>query len=154
MLPLGELGPYPDVGPGPRHTRLTPAEQRTQLSLWAIARSPLILGANLTLLDQDTLRLLSNSEVLKIDQHSTSSRQVLSEAGLVGWTADLPEGRHALALFNLSDGSLAVDHPLTDFGLPGGFHSVHDVWNRSGSKSDTRVQTKLDPHACLVLMVE
>ena len=52
MLPVGELRPYPDVGPAPRHTRLTPAEQQTQLSLWAMARSPLIIGANLTLLDR------------------------------------------------------------------------------------------------------
>jgi len=99
MLPVGELKPFPDVGPGARHTRLKPVEQQTMLSLWAMARSPLIVGANLTLLDNDTLRLLTNADVLKIDQTATASRQVLHEGDLVVWTADLPLGAHALAAF-------------------------------------------------------
>ncbi len=97
MLPIGELRPYPDVGPGPRHTRFTAAEQQTQLSLWALARSPLIVGANLTLLDKDTLRLLGNADILKIDQTAKGSRQVLHESDLVVWTADLPSDQRAIA---------------------------------------------------------
>ncbi len=67
MLPLGQLRPEPGDGKA-RASRLTPDEQRTELTLWSIARSPLILGANLTLLDAPTLALLTNREVLAIDQ--------------------------------------------------------------------------------------
>jgi alpha-galactosidase len=47
----------------PRTTRLTPTEQQTMLTLWSMARSPLILGANLTLLDDATLKLLTNHDL-------------------------------------------------------------------------------------------
>ena len=74
MLPLGELRPSPGWGE-PRHTRLTPDEQKTVMTLWAITRSPLILGANLTQLDvRPTLRLLTNREVLRIDQEAVVAR--------------------------------------------------------------------------------
>ena len=56
MLPVGELSPFPDVCPGPRHTHLTPDEQKTQLTLWAMLRSPLIVGANMTLLNKTPCR--------------------------------------------------------------------------------------------------
>ena len=55
MLPIGELAPHPGWGEA-RTSRLTPEEQRTQLTLWTIARSPLILGANLTRLEARTRR--------------------------------------------------------------------------------------------------
>src|SRR6202012_4549626 len=70
MLPFGELRPSPGWGE-PRHTRLTPDEQKTVMKLWAITQSRLSLGANLTLLDDATLSLLTNYEVLRIDQQAT-----------------------------------------------------------------------------------
>jgi alpha-galactosidase len=77
MLPLGQLRPAPGWEKA-RATRLTPDEQRTQVTLWAMARSPLILGANLTLLDAPTLALLTNKEVIAIDQ--TAHNRVGGEA--------------------------------------------------------------------------
>ena len=53
----------------PRTTRLTRDEQRTQLTLWSIFRSPLIIGGNLTLFDEWTESLLTNPEVIAVDQH-------------------------------------------------------------------------------------
>ena len=100
MLPVGELSPYPDVGGGARHTRLTLAEQQTQLSLWSFARSPLIIGANLTLLTAETEQLLTNRDILAIDQTATGSRQVSHDGDLVVWSAALPGARYAVGLFN------------------------------------------------------
>ena len=153
MLPVGELRPYPDVGHGPRHTRLTPAEQRTQLSLWAMARSPLIVGANLTLLDQDTLRLLTNADILKIDQAATASRQVLREGDLVVWTADLPGNEHALAVFNLGEKPIPFDRAWADFHLPEKQDHVRNAWTGERPQPGTRVTATLEPHASLVLML-
>ena len=151
MLPVGELRPHPDVGPGARHTRLTEAEQRTELSLWAMARSPLILGANLTLLDEATLRLLTNAAILKIDQQATASRQVLREGDFVAWTADLPAGEHALALFNLGESAMKVDRAWTEFGLKPG--AAKEAWSGESSKGP-RIKASLEPHGSAVWVVK
>ena len=152
MLPIGELKPYPDVGPGPRHTRLTPAEQQTQLSLWSMARSPLIVGANLTLLDQQTLHLLTNSDILKINQTATASRQVLHEGDLVVWTADLPDDEHALAAFNVGEQPVALHRAWSDFALAGSQHMVKNAWTGERLQAGPRLITTLDPHASIVLL--
>jgi len=151
MLPVGELRPYPDVGPGARHTRLTAVEQQTLLSLWAMARSPLIVGANLTLLDKDTLNLLTNADILKIDQTATASRQVLSEGNLVVWTADLPGNGHALAAFNLGEQPLALDRAWSDFALAGSQSMVKNVWTGERLPASAHVTATLQPHASMVL---
>jgi alpha-galactosidase len=154
MLPVGELSPLPDVGPRPRHTRLTPDEQHTQLSLWAIARSPLIAGANLTLLDNETLRLLTNPDILKIDQTAVAARQALRGGDLVVWTADLPGNRHALAVFNLGEKPITVERDLASFGLPAGQYKVKNAWTGDQLPVTSRVTATLAPHASTVLMLD
>lgn len=153
MLPVGELRPYPDVGPAPRHTRLTPAEQHTLLSLWAMARSPLIVGANLTLLDKETLGLLCNRDILKIDQTATASREVLHEGDLVVWSAALPGDEHALALFNLGEKDLLIDRPLTAF-VPAGDYDRKNAWTNKKMPVSNRVTTTLQPHSSMVLLLK
>ena len=154
MLPVGELSPFPDVGPGPRHTRLSPDEQQTQLSLWAMARSPLIVGANLTLLDKETLRLLTNSDILRIDQTALASRQVLHEGGLVVWIAALPGNRHALAAFNVGEKAITVDRALASCGLPAAQHNVKNAWTGERLKVTSRINMTLEPHASTVLILD
>jgi hypothetical protein len=153
MLPVGELRPYPDVGPGPRHTRLTPAEQQTQLSLWAMARSPLIIGANLTLLEQDTLRLLCNTDILKIDQTATASRQVSHKNDLVIWSADLSGDEHALAAFNLGEKAITLNRPLSDF-VPAGRYDMKNAWTEERLPAGPRISVTLEPHASVVIMLD
>ncbi len=154
MLPIGELRPFPDVGPGARHTRLTPTEQQTLLSLWAMARSPLIVGANLTLLDEPTLRILTNPDILRIDQAATASRQVLRDGDLVVWTADLPAGQHALAAFNLGERPIPFDRSYDSFGLRRGPHKAKNAWTGERLQPSERLGTTLEPHASLVLMLD
>jgi hypothetical protein len=153
MLPVGELRPYPDVGPGPRHTRLTPTEQRTLLSLWAMARSPLIVGANLTLLDDDTLRLLTNADILRIDQTATASRQVLHEGDLVVWTADLPGNEHALAAFNVGEQPISLDRAWSELSLAANQTSVKNAWTGERVQPGAHVTAALEPHASIVLVL-
>lgn len=154
MLPVGELSPFPDVGPRPRHTRLTPAEQQTQLSLWAMARSPLIVGANLTLLDEQTLHLLTNRDVLSIDQTATASRQVLRDGDLVVWTADLPRNRHALAAFNLGQKSISVDRELASLNLRERQYNAKNVWTGERLHLSSRLTATLEPHSSTVLLLD
>ena len=152
MLPFGELRPFPDVGPGPRHTRLTLTEQRTMLTLWSMARSPLILGANLTLLDQPTLELITDRDLLHVDQQATASREALHEGELIAWTADLPNDRHAVAVFNLGDSPLIVNKNLTDLGLS----REAQVVRRSDATepvSGVLIRGTIPPHGSVVLLV-
>ena len=98
MLPLGTLAL------GERTTNFTPEEQTTLLTLWSIARSPLMLGADLTRLDDATLALVTNDEVLAVNQRSAGNRPCLNRDDWVAWTADAPgTPDRYLAVFNLRD---------------------------------------------------
>jgi len=137
MLPLGTLEM------GKRPTRLTAAEQRTMLTLWCIARSPLILGADLTKLDDATLALITNDEVLAVDQRSTNSRQLFARNGFIAWVADAPGAADEyLAVFNTNNGPAAIAGrpapaatariavPLAELGFSGPAR-VRNLWARS-----------------------
>jgi hypothetical protein len=98
MLPLGV------INLGQRTTRFTPDEQRTLLTLWSIARSPLMHGGDMTKTDAATLALLTNDEVLAVNQHSTNNRPLFNRDDLIAWTADVPDSPDKyLALFNARD---------------------------------------------------
>jgi hypothetical protein len=77
MLPLGHLGPAPGWGES-RDTRLTHDEQRTLMTLWCVFPSPLMIGGRLPSADDWTLSLLTNPEVLAVDQQSTENRPVVT----------------------------------------------------------------------------
>jgi hypothetical protein len=98
MLPLGSLVM------GERMTRFTPDEQRTMMTLWSIARSPLMHGGDLTKTDDATLALLTNDEVLAVNQQSTNNRPLFDHDELIAWTADVPGSPDKyLAVFNVRD---------------------------------------------------
>ena len=129
MLPLGWLGSRP--------TRFSPDEQRTLMTLWSIARSPLIHGGDLTRTDDLTLSLLTNPEVLAVDQQSEGNRPLFERDGLVAWTASVPGSPDRyVAVFNTrdrKDGAPAEGLPvrvtLADLGLAGRC-AVRDLWAR------------------------
>jgi len=150
MLPLGELRPVPGDGP-PRTTRLTPREQQTMLTLWSMARSPLILGANLTLMEEDTFRLLTNAEVIRVDQTSTGSRMVLHSGNIIAWTSDLADGSTALALFNVGESPVIVTSSFEAYNLEDALYRVKDAWTGKNLGKLKSVQNlPLEPHACVL----
>jgi hypothetical protein len=100
MLPLGRLGIRGHVG-SDRMSNLTHDEQTTMMSLWSITRSPLMFGGDLPSNDSFTLSLLTNPEVLAVNQHSSNNRQLYRAGDRVAWVADAPGGGKYLALFNL-----------------------------------------------------
>jgi alpha-galactosidase len=98
MLPFGVL----DLGR--RSSRFTPDEHFTVMTLWAIARSPLMHGGDMTKMDDFTLSLLSNDEVLAVNQASTDNRPLFDRDGLIAWIARPEAGNDRyLALFNARD---------------------------------------------------
>ncbi len=135
--PYREAGAYPDadmlplgvVGLG-RRSRFTPDEARTLMTLWCIARSPLIDGSDLTKLDDATLALLTNPEVIAVDQRSENNRQLFRTEGAIAWVADVPRSRdRVLAVFNVGETANSVPVKLSDLGFSGRAR-VRDLWGR------------------------
>ena len=95
MLPIGVLQM------GRNKTHFSRDEQITLMSLWSMARSPLMIGADLTKLDGFTLSLLTNDEVIAVDQNSSNNHELFRRDGFYGWVADVPGSPDKyLALFN------------------------------------------------------
>jgi alpha-galactosidase len=128
MLPVGVLGPVPGWGKA-RTSRLTHDEQRTLLTLWAIARSPLIVGANLTELDDWTVALLTNATVIAMDQRGHDEKMARQDEDLIAWTSKGDGGKEYLAVFNGGDAQARVALPLSRYGFAAGEkYSARDVW--------------------------
>ncbi len=159
MLPEGSLTPHPGWG-DPRQSRYTRDEQRTEFTLWAISRSPLILGANLTKLDEFTRSLLTNKEVLDINQQAVESGQGLMP--LKDKTDSFPQrywyartrSHQYLAVFNLEDKASTSDLPWVVFHLVDKPHGVYDLWNQKHVPRAKALHVELPPHGCALFRVE
>jgi hypothetical protein len=131
MLPLGAIRQVGSNAKNPPHTRFTPDEQLTMMSLWAIARSPLIMGGDLSKLDTFTLGLLTNPEMIAVNQASTGNRQISRKDDLIVWAADVPNSHdHYVALFNAqSKASAPVSVSFADLGIASPAR-VRDLWKQ------------------------
>jgi len=131
MIPFGHIGIKCTIAGKDRQTRFTHDEQRTLMSLWSLASSPLILGCNLSDLDDWTLSLLTNDEVLAIDQDALglAAKRGSQTGGLEVWVKDLKDGSKAMGLFNRSDADAQITAKWSDAGLSGN-QKVRDVWEQ------------------------
>ena len=130
MLPLGYIGASK---PGGRNSALSRNQQVTVMSLWAIEASPLIFGGNPTYLTGDdwSIALLTNDEVLAIDQDGagTRAKRVSQQNNTEVWQRDLSGGRKAVALFNRNTSDATVSVTFSQLGVTG-TPVVRDVWHR------------------------
>jgi len=153
MLPLGRLEPVAGWQ-NPRPTRLTHDEQRTQLTLWSIFRSPLMMGGNLTLSDEWTESLLTNAEVLAVDQHSTSNHAVLTTEKAAIWLARPASGDgYYLAVFNLDSAPETMGYSWMNVGLPPGSYRLRDLWEHQDLAPVDSLKVTLAPHASAIYRV-
>lgn len=153
MLPLGRIGIRAEEGEE-RESRLSAAEARTMITLWTMARSPLMFGGNLPQTDPETLKLLTNDAVLKVLRASTENREVVRHEGLAVWVANATDGPiRYVALFAIGDEPVEFDLPLTSVGLSGP-SSATNLW--TGEKLDvhTSIVGHLPAHACVLFAVE
>jgi hypothetical protein len=164
MLPEGSLSPHPGWG-NARQSRETQDEQRTELTLWAISRSPLILGGNLTQLDDFTRSLITNQNVLFIDQTATYSRPVDTTSLGPGfenarvWRASIGEPgargyAEYLAFFNLDSNPLTLRTTWTQLGLEGAKHFAINAWDDSTTKESKEFSVTLPPHGSALIEVK
>ncbi len=128
------MTPHPGWG-DPRQSRLTQDEQRTQFTLWAIARSPLILGGNLTKMDGFTRSLITNKAVIAVNQAAAESHPVSHlPAGFETcrvWVATaivVGKPKTYVALFNLAGVPVMVHATWEELGVPSKANKARDLW--------------------------
>lgn len=127
MLVVGYVGWSAKVRP----TRLTPNEQYTHISLWCLLCAPLLIGCDMTKLDEFTLNLLTNDEVLDVNQDPLGRQagRVAKDGSLEVWAKDLEDGSKAVGLFNRGDDQATATASWADLGLTGK-QSARDLWRQ------------------------
>lgn len=128
MLPLGHISIRGcEHGLSERRTRLTKNEQRTMLSLWCIFRSPLMVGTELPDLDEWTLSLLTNEEILRVHRDGRGAKQVCRRMDTIIWKSEDPDGSIYLAVFNTAGWEEKIRVDLFAMDLDGTY-AVRDLW--------------------------
>jgi len=157
MMILGNVTTGSEMHP----TRLTPDEQYTHISLFALLSAPLLIGCPIEQLDAFTLNLLTNDEVIEIDQDplGKSARLISDKGGVQTWLKPMADGSYAVGFFNTDDygktpqsffrwgnekpKQFNVD--LTKLGLKGNWR-VRDVWRQKNLGVKASSFTSIIPH--------
>ncbi len=146
MLVVGQIGGW---NPNNLHpTKLTPDEQYTHISLWCLITSPLLIGCDLEKMDDFTLGLLTNDEVLEIDQDSLCRQavQVGGEGELKVLAKPLEDGSLAVGLFNVGNAEATVVATWSDLKLTGR-QRVRDLWRQADvGVFDEKFEAAVAPH--------
>ncbi len=177
MLPVGNVRAWQERD---SWTHFSHDELVTLMTLWSIARSPLIIGANLPKNDDFTLSLLTNDEVIAVDQNSTNNRQLFNRDGQIAWVADVPHSKSKyLALFNASPSAAAsgrgassaqppntaaadpastpmitISVPLDDVGISGPCQ-VRDLWSHKDLEvADKAVSAAVNSHGAALYRLD
>jgi hypothetical protein len=127
MLIVGKVGWGPSLHP----SRLSPEEQYTHISLWCLLSAPLLIGCDMSQLDAFTLNLLTNDEVLAVDQDEAAKPAVKAydQNHLQVWTKDLMDGSKAIGIFNLSDSVINATINFSDLKLTA-TQKLRDIWRQ------------------------
>ena len=158
MLPLGHLGPHPGEGEV-RNTMLTKDEQRTMMTLWAIFRSPLMIGGDLPSMDEWTTSLLTNPEVIDVNQTSSDNRAVVSNDKVAIWVAfgalvmDSPPLLY-VAVFNTGDAQQSIQYKWKELELEGSKYKVRDLWQRKDLGSARSLRLNVAPHSSALFQLQ
>jgi hypothetical protein len=149
MLVTGWVGWGPNLHP----TKLTPDEQYTHISLWCLLSSPLLIGCDLERLDDFTLNLLTNDEVLAINQDPLGKQAtpVIKEGNIQVWLKLLEDGSNALGIFNLGDSTINYSLTPEKVGITESL-IIRDLWRQKdlGVFSGT-FETAIPSHGVVLL---
>jgi hypothetical protein len=157
MIPFGHISIRNWTGnaKAPKHDRMgrfTPDEEKTLISLWCLGASPLMLGANLPDLDDATLALLTNDEVLAIDQDplGQAATRVAQQGASEVWERHLRSGATAIGLFNRGDVPKEISFSEADDGLSSK-PPLRDLWlHKDIALSFTKCT--VPPHGVVLLL--
>jgi hypothetical protein len=136
-------------------TRLTANEQYTHISLWSLLSAPLLMGCDLTRVDDFTLNLLTNDEVIDIDQDplGKSAVPVIQEALYQVWVKEMEDGSKAVGLFNLGMNEQKISIDWSKLGVSGK-QVVRDVWRQKNIGTfDKSFVTNVLPHGVTLVKI-
>ncbi len=151
MLVVGWLGWSTNIRP----TKLTKHEQVTHITLWSMLAAPLLLGCDLTRIDDWTLRLIANPEVVAIDQDSLGKAAVRtwSEGKIEAWTRPLDDGGIAVALFNRGKMPAKKKVDWKTIGVRGDYLITRDLWQRKDMGRLRNLNVTIPAHGALLYKV-
>jgi len=135
---------------------MTPDEYRQHISLWVILAAPLLAGNDLTTMSPETVAMLTNREVVAIDQDSLGKQgdRVSAEGPLEIWAKPLADGSKAVGVFNRHHTALSITVDFKQLGFNGPVQ-VRDIWQAKdlGSMQDSYSVT-VPPHGVILLRVK
>jgi hypothetical protein len=149
--PYGGPGGFNDydsieVGNG-SNDGLTLTERKTQMSLWALAASPFILGTDLTNLDPTDLALLKNTDVLAVDQDAIDATRIVNANGQQVFTKKEPNGDAIVGLFNTSATPQLISTSAATLGMaPGTDYLVKDLWSHESTETTGAISATVPSH--------
>lgn len=131
MLPLGKLNIRTELKDHPvRTTNFTRDEQYFLMTLWSIFRSPLMFGGNLPDNDEFTTSLITNEEIIRVNQNSTENKEISFKNSISIWTAkDIENPVKYLAMLNISDSVVHITCTPEELGVSSG-SLVRDLWKK------------------------
>jgi hypothetical protein len=156
--PYGEPGAWNDydsieVGNG-SNDGLTYDERQTQLSLWSLAASPLILGTDLTNLDKSDLALLKNRAVISVDQDGVDASRLADTAAEQIFAKTEKSGDVAAGLFNTSGATETITTSATALGLPAGTdYRLDNLWTGQVTETAGTISAVVPSHGVALLRV-
>ena len=149
MLIVGWVGWGPNLHP----TRLTPDEQYTHISLWSLLSAPLLIGCDLQRLDDFTLNLLTNDEVIAIDQDPLGSqaKQVIVQGDVQVWVKQLADGTQAVGVFNTGKQTARFNLDFQKAGLKKDI-GLRDLWRQKElGRFTSGIEVSVPSHGVLLL---
>ena len=156
--PFGGPGGFNDydsleIGNG-RNDGLTPDERQTQMSLWALAASPLLIGADLTHLDPTDRKDLENPDVISLDQDSTDASRIVDTGNEQVFSKTESDGDTVVGIFNTGTQPLVAALGASQLGLPSAkAYELNNLWTRSTSESGDTISGNVAPHGVLLYRI-
>lgn len=156
MIPLNVLG-YGWADANAEHKgwkcNFTQAESRTMVSLWSIVRSPLMIGTDLPQLDDFSLSLITNDEILSMNKNPNQARLSYSDENLIEWVQECDDNSYYAAYFNVGEEektvkiNLITEENQDNQGEP----QIRDLWNHKNYGA--KAEFKIPKHDCLVVKI-
>lgn len=141
---------------------MTPEEDRTHFSMWCLMHSPLLLGNDLTTMSKETLKLVSNREMIALNQSSYvyQARRLVDYGELEVWAKpliDTMSGEIAVGLLNRSDSQANITFNLSDIGIKASAgYTIRDIWADKDYKTtkEETIQMEVPGHGIVVLKIK
>jgi alpha-galactosidase len=162
---LGHNASHPEAA-GPGHWNdpdylgpelgMTAVESQAQFTMWSVSAAPLIIGSDVRALSQDALNMLTNPDVLAIDQdaNGVQGTPIATQGDGQVWVKPLANGDRAVALLNRGSTSLTISTDARAVGMSrASSYSLHDLWKRSTTETAGKITANVGAHEAVLYRV-